>query len=351
MIMKAPDVIRDKIKHGENEHLEFKSKWIDSRTLIRLLTAFANTSGGLILFGVSDNGEIIGIDKNDKQEVRIKDTAKKDTFPTVEYEFYYSQIDGKQIAVIDIKKSKQVHSVKDNTIYKRTGESNIKLLHTSLTNGTKVFTDSGNTSYLLDFNVPDTLHPGQEKVFETLKLAKHKNSLRITFHWSDNSIKVVGAHMVDSNTFEFPASERITSWYLKFCVPESLNIECDKEVYISVEEVFKNDRIRKYSRILAGILIGLSFLPIIFSLIDFFSNESEKLQLAYGPISIPLPIVTIISLIILNKRISVIIERLSNIKLTMNTKYVEKGVTNPNGIILKTLRIRFDNQLKNKNAP
>lgn len=346
--MKSADLIKDKIKQGENEHVEFKSKWIDSRTLSRLLTAFANSNGGLILFGVDDNGEIIGIDADEKQEFKIKLTAEKESFPEIEYEFYYTQIDGKQIAVIDIKRGKQIHSIKDNSIYKRTGASTIKLLNTTLSNGTKVFTESGNTSYLLDFNVPDTLHPGQEKVFETLKLAKHKNSLKITFHWGDNSIKVVGSLMIEPNVFEFPASESITSWYLKFCVPDSINLECDKEVYISVEEVFKNDNIRLYSRILGFALIGLSFLPIIFSLIDFFSSNSEKLRLAYGPISIPLPIVTIISLIVLNKRISVIIERLSNIKLTINTKFIEKGVTNPHGIILKTLRIRFDNQLKNK---
>jgi len=349
--MKTPEEIKKKIEQGENEQIEFKSNWIDFRMLSRLLAAFANTKGGLILIGVKDDGEISGVEKNEKQEIKIKNTAENSIVPVVEYKFYYSLINKKQIAVIEVEKSNQVHSVKDNEIYKRIDGSNIKLLQTTLTNGTRVFTESVNTSYLLGFNIPETLHPGQEKVFETLKLAKHKNTLKITFHWSDNSIKVVGAHMVDSNKFEFPASEKITNWYLKFCVPESLNIECNKDVYITVEEVFKNDRLRLYSRILASVLIGVSFLPIILYLIDFFRSNSEKLSLSYGPISIPLPLVTIISIILLNKRISIIIERLSNIKLIINTKYVEKGLTIPNGIILKTLKIRFDKQLKNKNAP
>jgi hypothetical protein len=349
--MKDVTYIKEKIKTGENERVEFKTRWIDSRGLKRLLIAFANTNGGIIIFGIEDDGKIVGIERKEKQELRIKEIASKECTPAIDYEFYYLEIEGKVVAIVEIKKSKQIHSVKDNEIYIRVGLSTPKLLQTTLSNGTKIFTESGNSSYLIDFNIPDTLHPGQEKVIETLKLAKHKNSLNIKFHWGDNSIKVVGAHMVESNVFEFPASEKVTSWYLKFCVPDTIHLECDKEVYISVEEVFKNEKIRMYSRILAFVLIGLSFVPLVFSLIDFFTSDIEQLKIVYGPLSIPLPIITILSLIILNKRITVIIKRLSNIKLTINTKFIEKGVTNPHGTMLKTLKIRFDNQLKNKYAP
>lgn len=348
--MKDINQITRLIKYGENESVEFKSKWVDSRTLKRLMIAFANTKGGHIIFGISDNGQINGLEKSDKQEERIKEIAKNECNPSIDYEFYYVAIEDKTIAIIEIKKSRKTHSTNENEIYIRSGASTPKLLQTTLSNGTKVFTEYGNTSYLIDFNVPDNLHPGQEKVIESLKIAEHKNTLKIKFHWGDDSIKVVGAHMIEPNIFEFPASDKITSWYLKFCASEMIRIECDKEVYISVEEIFRNERIVKFSKFLSYFLIGISFLPLIFSTIDFFTSETEKLKLIYGPISIPLPIVTILSFIILNKRISVVIDRLANIKLTTNSKYIEKAISDPKSILLKVLKIRYNEEYQ-RNTP
>jgi ATP-dependent DNA helicase RecG len=47
------------IAGGENEGLEFKSAFGD--TVIEALVAFANTSGGKVLVGVDDHGNIPGI--------------------------------------------------------------------------------------------------------------------------------------------------------------------------------------------------------------------------------------------------------------------------------------------------
>jgi hypothetical protein len=348
--MKTDNQVKEILKQGESERIEFKANWTDNRVTNSLLVAFANSNGGTILYGISDNGEAIGINSNINELEKIKYVAQNECKPPVKIETYFLTVEKKVIAIVDVRKSNQTHSTKRDEIFVRKGESTTKLLQTTLSNGTKVFTEYGNTSYLIDFNIPEILHPGQEKVFETIKLAPHTNTIRITFHWGDNSIKVLGAHMIEPNIFEFPPSEKITNWFLKFCVSELCRIECDKEVYISVSEIFRNEKIKKWSNFIAYSLIGISFLPLILSLIDFFTSWSNNLKLVYGPISIPLPIVTIFSLIILNKRISTIIERLSMIKLTTKTKYVEKGVSNPNSLIIKTLKIRFVDEFK-KYAP
>jgi hypothetical protein len=53
--------ILDLIAQGESEKVEFKSRLINENEIARVLTAFANTSGGYLLVGVDDNGLIIGL--------------------------------------------------------------------------------------------------------------------------------------------------------------------------------------------------------------------------------------------------------------------------------------------------
>jgi len=72
--MKSPDTIKNLILSGENEQVEFKStlrtnlhtKTYDKQMeyeILKTITAFLNTDGGTLLIGVSDNGKILGIEK------------------------------------------------------------------------------------------------------------------------------------------------------------------------------------------------------------------------------------------------------------------------------------------------
>ena len=54
--------IEDIIKEGESETLEFKLNF-GAETLI-CINAFANHKGGIVIIGISDSGEIIGVDIN-----------------------------------------------------------------------------------------------------------------------------------------------------------------------------------------------------------------------------------------------------------------------------------------------
>ena len=62
----------------ENKKLEFKENV--SNTFLKTVSAFANYDGGTIIFGVDDNGKVIGLENLDQQcldiENRINDTIK-----------------------------------------------------------------------------------------------------------------------------------------------------------------------------------------------------------------------------------------------------------------------------------
>ncbi len=48
----------------ENQKIEFKENWRDE--YLKIIAGFANAEGGELLLGVSDNGEILGIDDYQK---------------------------------------------------------------------------------------------------------------------------------------------------------------------------------------------------------------------------------------------------------------------------------------------
>jgi predicted HTH transcriptional regulator len=71
--MTYKDVIR-LIEVGEGFEVEFKRKVSTPEKIARTLIAFANTKGGHILFGVDDDGSIIGVE-SEKSEVDLVEQA------------------------------------------------------------------------------------------------------------------------------------------------------------------------------------------------------------------------------------------------------------------------------------
>lgn len=57
----TPEGIVDLVKSGESQTVEFKSRFPNSQVVARVLSSFANTRGGILLIGVDDKGEIVGI--------------------------------------------------------------------------------------------------------------------------------------------------------------------------------------------------------------------------------------------------------------------------------------------------
>ena len=58
------------VNNGENFYIEFKEEQIKSKDLGEEIVAFANSEGGTILIGVSDDKNIVGT-QDDKIEEKI----------------------------------------------------------------------------------------------------------------------------------------------------------------------------------------------------------------------------------------------------------------------------------------
>lgn len=147
--MDSPEEILNLIKKGENERTEFKSTLrvnlhtneLDRRlefSVLKTITAFLNSNGGTLLIGVSNKGQIIGIERdrfedNDKFNLHLMNLIKgkigKKYLSFISFE--ESTIEGKTILRIDCKKSdNQVFlrpTPQDEEFYIRAGPSTIQI--------------------------------------------------------------------------------------------------------------------------------------------------------------------------------------------------------------------------------
>ncbi|HIE32078.1 MAG TPA: transcriptional regulator, partial [Methanosarcinales archaeon] len=73
------DYIKSLISQGEGDNLEFKESF--SNSIAREICAFANASGGKLLLGVSDEGEIKGITTSNAIVSRIYNIARNSDPP------------------------------------------------------------------------------------------------------------------------------------------------------------------------------------------------------------------------------------------------------------------------------
>ncbi len=145
---KPKDYFLELVKEGEGETIEFKSSirtnmhtnQHDRRmehSLLKTIAAFLNTKGGTLLVGVCDNGEIIGLEKDnfkniDKTNLHVStlirkylggEIARYITFETL-------RVDKKNIMNISCSKSKKPVFLKFNEIeefYIRVGPSSVRL--------------------------------------------------------------------------------------------------------------------------------------------------------------------------------------------------------------------------------
>jgi len=109
------------IDNGENFYIEFKEEQIKPKDLGEEIVAFANSEGGTILIGVSDDKRILGI--NDiKIEEKIMNICRNNVIPNIIPNFEIVNINCKNVVILTIAKglSKPYYTV-DNKYYIRVG--------------------------------------------------------------------------------------------------------------------------------------------------------------------------------------------------------------------------------------
>nr|VFJ56633.1 MAG: ATP-dependent DNA helicase RecG [Candidatus Kentron sp. FM]VFJ56648.1 MAG: ATP-dependent DNA helicase RecG [Candidatus Kentron sp. FM]VFK11192.1 MAG: ATP-dependent DNA helicase RecG [Candidatus Kentron sp. FM] len=95
------------LDQGENSCVEFKLEEVRTEALAKEFVAFANSKGGVLLLGVSDEKRFIGVTDPDLQEERICNVARNNVSPPITVEAHRVEVEQKTILWITVPKGKE----------------------------------------------------------------------------------------------------------------------------------------------------------------------------------------------------------------------------------------------------
>ena len=100
----TPQELKDIISQGKNSSVEFKESAVRPETIAREMVAFANSTGGVIVIGVADDGTIKGIGERTNLEEWVMNIARTSVSPGLHISSEFISVDGLPVHVISVPK-------------------------------------------------------------------------------------------------------------------------------------------------------------------------------------------------------------------------------------------------------
>ncbi len=118
------------IAQGEHTRLEFKRQLSAASRIARTLAAFANTSGGILLIGIADDGKIKGVSSEFKEVEKIEAATDRLIQPALSVSYETLSPDGRIVLIVTVPEStEKPHYLIDDsgkrTIYVRARDKSI----------------------------------------------------------------------------------------------------------------------------------------------------------------------------------------------------------------------------------
>ena len=169
--------LKDLLKEGESDTVEFKPSLSQMDKITHSISAFSNAKGGAVVVGVSDKGEVIGVDIGKNTIESLVNQIKQNTDPMAYPSIHVEVSDNKQIVVIEVVEGEQKPMLAFGRGFMRVGKSNQKLGFDKIRNlaleTSKVHWDE---RICEDASLEDL---DEEKVKWFLKEARHSRGLDI----------------------------------------------------------------------------------------------------------------------------------------------------------------------------
>ena len=169
--------IKHMLKEGESETVEFKPSLSQMDKIMGSISAFSNTQGGTLVIGVSDKGEVLGVNIGSRTIESLANKVKQNTDPIAYPSIRVDKSDKKQVVVIVVVEGKQKPVLAFGRAYRRVGKSNQKLGYDEIRNlaleTSKIYWDS---RVCEDASFGDI---DEEKVRLFLRKAKYERRLEL----------------------------------------------------------------------------------------------------------------------------------------------------------------------------
>lgn len=122
----ATDIPR-MISGGENEQVEFKPSLSQKDKIMESVSAFSNTCGGTILIGVSDTGNVTGLDVGRRTLEDLAGYIKRNSDPPVYPSLQTVQFGTRTLLSIQVKENPEKPVFFHDKAFKRVGRSNQRI--------------------------------------------------------------------------------------------------------------------------------------------------------------------------------------------------------------------------------
>lgn len=115
--------IKSLIAQGESESLEFKKSLRSQNDALKTAAAFANGYGGWILFGVKDNGEIVGVDIGGNTLENLAGAFRQETDPIIYPTIKSVQVGNRTVIAVRVSAGSDKPYTVSGRAFKRVGRT------------------------------------------------------------------------------------------------------------------------------------------------------------------------------------------------------------------------------------
>ncbi len=185
----SSDYIEELIRQGENTSIEFKRGDVRTENLAKELIAFSNSSGGVVLLGIEDNGGVQGLGDDRNYEQWVSNLSRNNVIPPISVDYTESVLEGKKIGIIQVPKGKdRPYQDSSGRFYVRVGSTN---RIASLNELMRLFQQSG--FYHFDLTQIEQAHFGQlnqtalDKYFQSYDVSITEMDLDEKIHLLQNT--------------------------------------------------------------------------------------------------------------------------------------------------------------------
>lgn len=159
----------------EGLNIELKREYTDD--IKKTVVAFANTAGGKIYIGISDNGQVLGVTDGDNVMLRISGSVRNSIKPdvTLFVDYRVEKIDGNSVVVVDVQKGTSSpyylsgKGIRPEGVYVRQGASTVPASDSAIFNMIKQ-TDGDHYEELRSLNQELTFREA-DKAFRNRQIA------------------------------------------------------------------------------------------------------------------------------------------------------------------------------------
>lgn len=123
--MKQRQLIEDLIRHGEGEQLELKTN-VRNEVIARTICGFLNGAGGQVVIGVTDKGEVVGVNDVEKIEIELQRYLIDNIVPEAPVTVSTERVGSKSILLAKVWGGSKKPYVFSGTIFYRRGSQTVQ---------------------------------------------------------------------------------------------------------------------------------------------------------------------------------------------------------------------------------